>query len=188
MKMKKNFGRPENIFNAHNNKITRLLLDSGNNKLISSLDKTFKIWDIPSLNPEFIIKEPKNEILSVCYCGEDIISVGNDKKSKIWNMQGKFKYINTYQKNEYVTCIYNLKSPKYFVHDVSIALSFSDGTVRIFDNNYHLKTEIPLNDKIKDKNLKSIQKDGEYYSVVSLCIDERGEFLFIGYKNGKIII
>ena len=39
-----------------------------------------------------------------------------------------------------------------------------------------------MNDKIKEKNLKSIQKDGEYYSVVSLCIDERGEFLFIRYN------
>jgi WD40 repeat protein len=103
-------------------------------------------------------------------------------------MQGEFKYINTYLKNEYVTCIYNLKSPKYLVHDVSIAFGFSDGTVRIFDNNYHLKIQIPLNDKIKDNNLKSIQKDEEYYSVVSMCIDGAGQFLFIGYKNRKIII
>ena len=89
-------------------------------------------------------------------------------------MQNKLKCINISQNNEYVTCIFNLKSSKYLNHEVSIALGFSDGTVRIFDNNYHLKTEIPLNDKIKDKNLKSIQKDGEYYSVISMWIDERG--------------
>ena len=103
-------------------------------------------------------------------------------------MQSKLKCINICKKNEYITCIFNLKNQKYLDHDVSIALGFSDGIVRIFNNNYHLKTKIPLNDKVKDKNLKSIQNDGEYYSVVSMCIDERGEFLFIGYKNGKIII
>ena len=182
-------GKPEKIFHAHNNKITRLLLDYENNKLISSsLDRTIKLWDIPSLTPEFTIEEVKNEILSVCHYGENIISSGNDKKVKIWNMQGKFKYIITYQKKEYVTCIFNLKNPKYLNHDISIALGFSDGTVRIFDDNYNLKIEIPLNDKIKDEKLKSIQNDEEHYSVVSMSVDEDGEFLFIGFKNGKILI
>ena len=83
MKMKKNFGRPEYIFNAHNNKITRLLLDSGNNKLISSsLDKTFKIWDIPSLNPEFIIKEPKNEIYLYVIVEKILFLLGMIKNQK----------------------------------------------------------------------------------------------------------
>lgn len=182
-------GRPETIFHAHNNKITGLLLDYENKRLISSsLDKTIKVWDISSLNLKLIINEHKNENLFACHCGEDIIFIGNDKKLKILNMQNKLRCINISQNNEYVTCIFNLKNTKYLNHEVSIALGFSDGTVRIFDNNYHLKTVIPLNDKNKDKNLKSIQKDGEYYSVVSMCIDERGEFLFIGYKNGKIII
>ena len=182
-------GYPENIVHTHDNKITGLFIDLENNKLISSsLDKTIKLWDISSLILEFTIKEQKNKILYVCHCGEDIISVGDDKKVKIWNMQGEFKYITTYQKKEYVTCIFNLKNQKYLNHGVSIALGFSDGTVRIFDNNYALKIEIPLNEKIKDKKLKSIQNDEEYYSVVSMSVDEDGDFLFIGYKNGKIII
>jgi len=88
-------------------------------------------------------------------------------------MQNKLKCINISQNNEYITIIFNLKNKKYLNNEVSIALDFSDGTVRIFDNNYHLKTVISLNNKIKGKNLKSIQKDGEYYSVVSMCIDKR---------------
>ena len=118
-------GRPENIFHAHNNKITGLLLDYENKRLISSsLDKTIKIWDISTLTPKFIINDQKNEILSACYCGEDIIFIGNDKKVKIWNMKIKLKCINFSHKNEYVTCIFNLKNSKYINHDISIALGF----------------------------------------------------------------
>ena len=89
-KEKMYLGRPENIFHAYNNKITGLLLDYENKRLISSsLDKIIKTWDISSLNLKFIINEQKNEILSACHCGEDIIFIGNDKKLKIWNIQKK---------------------------------------------------------------------------------------------------
>ena len=182
------FGEPDKIIKAHNNLITSLFLNFSYTKLISSsLDKTIKLWDINTLNPELIINNSKSEILSACIKADDKTIICGDKNAKLkyYNTDGKLIYCDKTVKR-YVTCFLNLcysglKRKNY------TAVGFSDGIVGIYDNDNCLIKEIPIYDRNKS-NDKFELKEKEQYSVVSLSCDEDGEFLFIGYRNGTIII
>ena len=179
------FGKPDKIIKGHNNLITSLFLNFNYTKLISSsLDKTIKIWDINTLNQELIINNTKSEILASCIAVDDqtIIYGDKNKKIKYYNTDGKLIYCDNKVKR-YVTCFLNIKQ----IIKNYIAVGYSDGIVSIYDNNYDLIKEIPIYDSIKN-NDKLESKDKEQYSVVSLSTDDDGDFLFIGYRNGIIII
>ena len=179
-------GEPQNIIKKHDNSITSLSLNSNNTQLIStSLDKKIIIWDIYDLNPEKIIKDSKSEILAACFSSDDrmILSGEKDKKFKIYNCQGQLKHYDN-AISGYVTCF--LKILKENIN--YIAVGFSDGKVNIYNSEYDLYKKIPLYSKIKCNKDKLESKDEEKYSVASLCVDKEGEYLFIGYRNGMIIV
>ena len=179
-------GEPQNIIKKHENSITSLSLNSNNTQLIStSLDKKIIIWNIYNLNPETIIKDSKSEVLAACFSSDDrmILSGEKDKKFKIYNYQGQLKYCDN-EINGYVTCILKiLKIKKNY-----IAVGFSDGKVNIYNSEYYLYKKIPLYSKIKYNKDKLESKEWEQYSVVSLIVDDDGDYLFICYRNGIIII
>ena len=187
-KKKSIFGEPDKIIKEHHNLITSLFLNFNHTKLISSsLDKTIKLWDINTLNPELIINNSQSEILSACIKADDKTIICGDKNAKLkyYNTDGKLIYCDNTIKR-YVTCFLNfcfsgLKRKNY------TAVGFSDGIVRIYDNDNCLIKEIPIYGRNKS-NDKFELKEEEQYSVVSLSCDEDGEFLFIGYRNGTIII
>lgn len=62
-----------------------------------------------------------------------------------------------------------------------LAAGLSNEKVNIYNKENHLCQEITP----KGKN--NILKNEDQYSVISLSIDNNGEFLFIAYKNGVII-
>ena len=105
------FGKPDKIIKEHNNLITSLFLNFNNTKLISSsLDKTIKLWDINTLNPELIINNSESEILAACITSDDqtIICGDKNKKLKYYNTDGKLIYCDNKVK-QYVTCFLNIK-------------------------------------------------------------------------------
>ena len=69
-----------------------------------------------------------------------------------------------------------------------IAVGFSDGKVNIYNSEYYLYKKIPLYSKIKYNKDKLESKEWEQYSIVSLSVDNDGDYLFICYRNGIIII
>ena len=179
-------GEPKNIMQNHDSFITSLSLNSDNTQLISSsLDKKIIIWNIYNLNPELIIKDSKSEVLATCFSSDDkiILSGQKDKKLNLYNCKGGHLKSGDFKLNGYVTCFLKIKNKTINY----IAVGLSDGKVNIYNSEFNLYKEIPLSDKIKNKKeLES--KDEEQYSVVSLSVDEYGEYLFISYRKGSILI
>lgn len=175
------------IIKKHNNFITSLSLNSDNTQLISSsLDNSIIIWDINHLNPDSIINVSKSIFLSAIFNPDnpdDSIIISSDKKKKLkyYNSKGNLIYCDK-NLDVNVTCFLNIKKNKknYF------AVGLSDGRVKIYDDNFALYREIPIYNQIKYDNNKLQSKEEESISVASLTIDDEGEYLFIGYRNGII--
>ena len=90
-----------------------------------------------------------------------------DNSLKYWNTKGDLRYDNT-QFNGWVSCILNIQKGK----NNYIAVGCWDGTVKILNSEYNLDREIP----------------GGEYAVTSLSTDDDGDFLFIGYKDGTVVV
>ena len=94
-----------------------------------------------------------------------IFSGGMDNTLKYWNTKGESKYDNN-QFRGWVSCILNIKKAKTSL----MAVGSWDGSVKIFNKDYQLQREIL----------------GGEYAVTSLSTDDKGEYLFVAYKNGTI--
>ena len=82
----------------------------------------------------------------------------------------------------YPTCFLNIERGK----KKFLAVGLSNGKVNIYDQKINLCQEIPPNGKIDEK--ENISKNDEQDGVASLSIEDCGEYLFIGYKNGVTMI
>ena len=70
-----------------------------------------------------------------------------------------------------------------------LAVGLSDGKIIIYNKNFEQEKIIAPEFKfIQNKKKTEIDKEKEQYSVSSLGVDIEGEYLFIGYKNGTILI
>ena len=67
-----------------------------------------------------------------------------------------------------------------------LAVGLANGKVNIYDQKINLCQEITPNGKIDEK--ENISKNDEQDGVASLSIEDCGEYLFIGYKNGVTMI
>ena len=176
-------GKPKNIFKGHEDAITSISFDSENNLLISGgLDKKIIIRDINYLNKEPTLIKSTSEILSVYADNKIIISGEKNKKLKFFNLKGELINI---EKNldSYVTCILKLIHKE---KNIDYAFGLSNGKVVLYNEELNKIKEI-LYPKIEGKEILK-QNDEEYKSVASLSTDKNGEYLFIGYKNGIIMI
>ena len=179
-------GKPEKILKKHKNFITSLSFNSDNTKFISSsLDGKSILWNTQNLNPESVIKCSESGVLATCFGPNDriIFSSENDKKLQLYNDKGMLRYIDD-TLSGYVTCLLKIKRGLNYY----IAAGLSDGKVLIFNDECKIYKEIPLYDKVKNNKDKLELKDEERYSVASLTVDRDGYFLFIGYRNGIIMV
>ena len=94
-----------------------------------------------------------------------IFSGGMDNTLKYWNTKGELKYENN-QFRGWVSCILNISKQKTFY----IAVGSWDGSVKILNKDYEVQREI----------------QGGEYAVTSLSTDDKGDYLFVAYKNGTI--
>jgi len=143
-------------------------LNSDSTKLISgSWDKTIRLWDVPSSKSEKILKGHTKDVLCVGFSQDErlIFSGGMDNTLKYWNTKGELKYENN-QFRGWVSCILNISKQKTFY----IAVGSWDGSVKILNKDYEVQREI----------------QGGEYAVTSLSTDDKGDYLFVAYKNGTI--
>jgi guanine nucleotide-binding protein subunit beta-2-like 1 protein len=165
---KKIVGKPLRSLHGHNHFVSSLALNSDSTKLISgSWDKTIRLWDVPSSKSEKIFKGHTKDVLCVGFSQDErlIFSGGMDNTLKYWNTKGESKYDNN-QFRGWVSCILNIKKAKTSL----MAVGSWDGSVKIFNKDYQLQREIL----------------GGEYAVTSLSTDDKGEYLFVAYKNGTI--
>ena len=163
-------GKPLKSLHGHNHFVSSLALNSDNTKLVSgSWDKTIRLWDIASCKSDLLFKGHTKDVLSVGFSHDErlIFSGGMDNSLKYWNTKGDLRYDNT-QFNGWVSCILNIQKGK----NNYIAVGCWDGTVKILNSEYNLDREIP----------------GGEYAVTSLSTDDDGDFLFIGYKDGTVVV
>ena len=163
-------GKPLKSLHGHNHFVSSLALNSDNTKLVSgSWDKTIRLWDIASCKSDLLFKGHTKDVLSVGFSHDErlIFSGGMDNSLKYWNTKGDLRYDNT-QFNGWVSCILNIQKGK----SNYIAVGCWDGTVKILNSEYNLDREIP----------------GGEYAVTSLSTDDDGDFLFIGYKDGTVVV
>jgi len=163
-------GKPLRSLHGHNHFVSSLALNSDNTKLVSgSWDKTIRLWDIASCKSDLLFKGHTKDVLSVGFSHDErlIFSGGMDNSLKYWNTKGDLRYDNN-QFNGWVSCILNIQKGK----NNYIAVGCWDGTVKILNSEYNLDREIP----------------GGEYAVTSLSTDDDGEFLFIGYKDGTVVV
>ncbi len=161
-------GKPLRSLHGHNHFVSSLALNSDSTKLISgSWDKTIRLWDVPSSKSEKIFKGHTKDVLCVGFSQDErlIFSGGMDNTLKYWNTKGESKYDNN-QFRGWVSCILNIKKAKTSL----MAVGSWDGSVKIFNKDYQLQREIL----------------GGEYAVTSLSTDDKGEYLFVAYKNGTI--
>ena len=161
-------GKPLRSLHGHNHFVSSLALNSDSTKLISgSWDKTIRLWDVPSSKSEKILKGHTKDVLCVGFSQDErlIFSGGMDNTLKYWNTKGESKYDNN-QFRGWVSCILNIKKAKTSL----MAVGSWDGSVKIFNKDYQLQREIL----------------GGEYAVTSLSTDDKGEYLFVAYKNGTI--
>ena len=161
-------GKPLRSLHGHNHFVSSLALNSDSTKLISgSWDKTIRLWDVPSSKSEKIFKGHTKDVLCVGFSQDErlIFSGGMDNTLKYWNTKGESKYDNN-QFRGWVSCILNIKKAKTSL----MAVGSWDGSVKIFNKDYQLQREI----------------QGGEYAVTSLSTDDKGEYLFVAYKNGTI--
>ena len=153
---------------GHNHFVSSLALNSDSTKLISgSWDKTIRLWDVPSSKSEKILKGHTKDVLCVGFSQDErlIFSGGMDNTLKYWNTKGELKYENN-QFRGWVSCILNISKQKTFY----IAVGSWDGSVKILNKDYEVQREI----------------QGGEYAVTSLSTDDKGDYLFVAYKNGTI--
>ena len=163
-------GKPLKSLHGHNHFVSSLALNSDNTKLVSgSWDKTIRLWDIASCKSDLLFKGHTKDVLSVGFSHDErlIFSGGMDNSLKYWNTKGDLRYDNN-QFNGWVSCILNIQKGK----NNYIAVGCWDGTVKILNSEYNLDREIP----------------GGEYAVTSLSTDDDGDFLFIGYKDGTVVV
>ena len=163
-------GKPLKSLHGHNHFVSSLALNSDNTKLVSgSWDKTIRLWDIASCKSDLLFKGHTKDVLCVGFSHDErlIFSGGMDNSLKYWNTKGDLRYDNT-QFNGWVSCILNIQKGK----SNYIAVGCWDGTVKILNSEYNLDREIP----------------GGEYAVTSLSTDDDGDFLFIGYKDGTVVV
>jgi len=163
-------GKPLKSLHGHNHFVSSLALNSDNTKLVSgSWDKTIRLWDIASCKSDLLFKGHTKDVLCVGFSHDErlIFSGGMDNSLKYWNTKGDLRYDNT-QFNGWVSCILNIQKGK----NNYIAVGCWDGTVKILNSEYNLDREIP----------------GGEYAVTSLSTDDDGDFLFIGYKDGTVVV
>ena len=163
-------GKPLRSLHGHNHFVSSLALNSDNTKLVSgSWDKTIRLWDIATCKSDLLFKGHTKDVLSVGFSHDErlIFSGGMDNSLKYWNTKGDLRYDNN-QFNGWVSCILNIQKGK----NNYIAVGCWDGTVKILNSEYNLDREIP----------------GGEYAVTSLSTDDDGEFLFIGYKDGTVVV
>ena len=163
-------GKPLHSFHGHKHFVSSLALNSDCTKLISgSWDKTIRLWDIASCKSDLLFKGHTKDVLSVGFSHDErlIFSGGMDNSLKYWNTKGDLRYDNN-QFNGWVSCILNIQKGK----NNYIAVGCWDGTVKILNSEYNLDREIP----------------GGEYAVTSLSTDDDGDFLFIGYKDGTVVV
>ena len=178
-------GKPKNILKEHEDAITSISIHSEQNLLISSsLDKKIIIKDINFLTKEPIIIKSKNEVLSVNVGSNIIFSGEKNKQLKIFNLKGDIIYIDKHL-DGYVTCC--LKIIQKEKNQIYFAFGLSSGKVIIYNEELNLIKEIPYR-KLKNRKDNLKINEEEQKSVASLTTDEVGEYLFIGYKNGIIMI
>ena len=161
-------GKPLKSFHGHNHFVSSLALNSDSTKLVSgSWDKTIRIWDIATSKCDLLLKEHTKDVLCVGFSQDErlIFSGGMDNTLKYWNTKGESKYDNN-QFRGWVSCILNIKKAKTSL----MAVGSWDGSVKIFNKDYQLQREIL----------------GGEYAVTSLSTDDKGEYLFVAYKNGTI--
>ena len=163
-------GKPLKSLHGHNHFVSSLALNSDNTKLVSgSWDKTIRLWDIASCKSDLLFKGHTKDVLCVGFSHDErlIFSGGMDNSLKYWNTKGDLRYDNN-QFNGWVSCILNIQKGK----NNYIAVGCWDGTVKILNSEYNLDREIP----------------GGEYAVTSLSTDDDGDFLFIGYKDGTVVV
>ena len=163
-------GKPLKSLHGHNHFVSSLALNSDNTKLVSgSWDKTIRLWDIASCKSDLLFKGHTKDVLCIGFSHDErlIFSGGMDNSLKYWNTKGDLRYDNT-QFNGWVSCILNIQKGK----NNYIAVGCWDGTVKILNSEYNLDREIP----------------GGEYAVTSLSTDDDGDFLFIGYKDGTVVV
>ena len=161
-------GKPLRSLHGHNHFVSSLALNSDSTKLISgSWDKTIRLWDVPSSKSEKILKGHTKDVLCVGFSQDErlIFSGGMDNTLKYWNTKGELKYENN-QFRGWVSCILNISKQKTFY----IAVGSWDGSVKILNKDYEVQREI----------------QGGEYAVTSLSTDDKGDYLFVAYKNGTI--
>ena len=183
-KKEKIAGKPEKVIKEHTNSITSLSL-SENQLFSSSLDKKIIIWDIPGLIKNTVIEESESEILALDKQFDDKWIIVGKKNNKInyFNLKGEKKYYDDL--DGYPTCFLNIKIER----NKYLAVGLSNGNIIIYNKNFKKVKIITLRDKIMENSNNSEIKDKEeQYSISSMSVDELGEFLFIGYKNGTIFI
>ena len=163
-------GKPLKFLHGHNHFVSCLALNSDNTKLVSgSWDKTIRLWDIATCKSNLLFKGHTKDVLSVGFSHDErlIFSGGMDNSLKYWNTKGDLRYDND-RFNGWVSCILNIQKGK----NNYIAVGCWDGTVKILNSDYNVDREIA----------------GGEYAVTSLSTDDDGDFLFIGYKDGTVVV
>ena len=161
-------GKPYKSMHGHNHFVSSLALNSDSTKLVSSSwDKTIRLWDVPSCKSEKIFRGHTKDVLCIGFSHDErlIFSGGMDNTLKYWNTKGELRFDNN-QFRGWVSCILNIAKGK----ENYIAVGSWDGSVKILNSEYNVEKEIPA---------------GEY-AVTSLSTDDRGEYLFVAYKNGTV--
>ena len=161
-------GKPLKSLHGHNHFVSSLALNQDGTKLVSgSWDKTIRLWDVATSKTDAIFKGHTKDILCIGFSRDErlIFSGGMDNTLRYWNTRGDLKYENN-QFRGWVSCILNISKQKTFY----IAVGSWDGSVKILNKDYEVQREI----------------QGGEYAVTSLSTDDKGDYLFVAYKNGTI--
>jgi len=163
-------GKPKKSLTGHNHFVSSLSISSDGKKVLSgSWDKTLRYWDLATYKSRSLVGHTKDVLCCYIHPNNRILYSGSmDRTVKIWNVEAKCQYTIT-DFNGWVSNITPIPGDKEIP---MISVGSWDSKVRIFDKDFKLI-----------KGIGSID-----YPVVSMSVDNSGEFLFVAEKNGSIKI
>ena len=168
-------GKPFKSLTGNTHYIQDLCLSSNSSHCITaSWDHTLRLWDLNAMKSKITYIGEKKDILTVTFSKDNkqIISGGMSKTICYWNTEGELKYSKESAHDDWISSIKVSPSKD---SDLFFTTGW-DGRVKVWDKN-----------TVEEKNPN--QENTKLSSPIYCSdIDNKGAFLAVGEKEGKVKI